>query len=1047
VSTLTDLGTKLEKHRRNVAPIPLQVQSGFCAIKPCNKFCRMVLVFVVNGTQGDMASVSRVLFSRYQLTPPQVLRWQQNLCHLAHGKSYARLADCIARNAFNLYFGYPWSHAECERFMRLRFPDALWVDARAVAESDPRCRVFTPACVMPECAGAPESEASADRGFLFTSVMALDSKLQLRTSPCQWQFPCACTRLLLASDERRTLSYKDETPFFQFCSLEVCPGKSSTPDVISLHIDAGVKAPISPDEPGHGTRVAWSIEPDSVCRGGPAAVASVSPAMFARAYIHDNVDAGSGGILVGNVPYGAIWSHPSSVANFTLMERKTATAGLALSLKKRSPGHSFRHTVADFLAAHPVLAHKVSQHGTGRNRPFAMLDMGDVVHSPHMYAIVIENEIRNGWWTEKLVTPLCHGCVVFYWGAPNVHIWFDAGSVIPFGTLDELAALLGCMSVEDYESRSSAVFNNYHRAKAYACYFDNLVVDGDILSVPGTVTSCSVDGRRSNVDLWAVSEATSDVWSEFCRSSAAISKFQLRSSAVVKDVLDHVTESRAEEYYQLAQKALSEDVFARAVEALKEWDALTGGEPSGFGGVSLTATKYLALIGRCSVLCGGVPSIVIEIGGGLGGFAAAMSSLGVRVYCIEMPQVAWCINTICTRLCADRVTVVSALDADAIRSLPPGAMLCSEHAWSECPRTVRESYAANIFPKCLRGWMACDMLESLSDNSTTDQTASLVSTYAGQHALFARSRCPRTYYVWWSPEAVAQGCLTGPTLPLCNASVELVGGLGNRIFGVLALLGYCRKTRVHTPIIYAADVKRSPHDKPWSWRTLFTDIPVVTSAPPGGRVVMEESPDKSFVYLELPTVVDEVHIRGYRQSAKYFSNIEVADRPVFSESLRSAAIGTFADIEPIDFAKAVFLHVRRGDYLKFPLHAIDLMAYYKRCLNLLPESGDTTVVIVSNDTEWCTHALLPYVQQHSLVRRAVVQADTVSDVAVLCTMAMCARGGICANSTLSWLGAYCARSENLEAAAFMPDRWLNGDVSYEGIYPPWCTIVSTAPDT
>ena len=113
-----------------------------------------------------------------------------------------------------------------------------------------------------------------------------------------------------------------------------------------------------------------------------------------------------------------------------------------------------------------------------------------------MYAIVIENCIEEGYWTEKLVDSLLLKCVVFYWGAPDVHSWFLPESVIPFSSLEDLVALLDSMSTADYSAKAEAVELNFHRAQAWTHMDDGILLETDFLSTAPFRTSACKCGKE-----------------------------------------------------------------------------------------------------------------------------------------------------------------------------------------------------------------------------------------------------------------------------------------------------------------------------------------------------------------------------------------------------------------------------------------------------------------------------------------------------------------------------------------------------------------------
>jgi hypothetical protein len=130
----------------------------------------------------------------------------------------------------------------------------------------------------------------------------------------------------------------------------------------------------------------------------------------------------------------------------------------------------------------------------------------------------------------------------------------------------------------------------------------------------------------------------------------------------------------------------------------------------------------------------------------------------------------------------------------------------------------------------------------------------------------------------------------------------------------------------------------------------------------------------------------------------------------------------------------VFLHVRRGDYLhQFNQHHyVDLSGYYERALGLF--SG-AYVVVCSDDLAWCKSVLPARYPGVSADKWIWFDGD---EYATLGVMRGCVLGGICANSTFSWWGAYLSRS--LEKLFTMPDTRTYNRPGFPlgvDIYPQW----------
>lgn len=541
--------------------------------------------------------------------------------------------------------------------------------------------------------------------------------LPLRTSPCVWSFPGRDTRLIVAVDPAvgpNVLQCSSD-------SLRVCHVDSASPGDICVYEHRwGGRG-----DAEQGPLVSWSASP---------VLFTIPVKGFARQYFQADVTPGHS-TMMGNVPWGS--------------------SGLVPGIDETPPAVASKSPT---VAWDPKAPWGLTE-GTAKSAALTALSKrlipvaGGAECAPHMYVVVLEAHLSSCSWTDKLAVPLAHGCVVFYRGSPDAHRWFDAGSVIPFTTLEELSVLVAAAGAEDYASRLPAVRNNFYRARAYSCPLDHLVLDGDILSVRGRVTKDPAWMGQDNTALWGVPAPMCNEWSNLCFLSAGTGNYSLRTSKIACNVFDDVTKPHAEAYAQFARRVLSQTMIATALKVLKEWDSLTGGSPSSVLGISLTATKYLALLGRCFVLCNGLPGSVIEIGSGMGGFAVLMASLGTRVYCIELPGVVNLLEAVCTRLDKHRIVCRT---ADGINDLPNCDILCSEHAWSQCTQDQRNLYAKQVFGKCRHGWLACETM--CVDGSSSEVVADTITKHVP--ATMGPSKCSETFYAWWAPTPVAYAAVT-----------------------------------------------------------------------------------------------------------------------------------------------------------------------------------------------------------------------------------------------------------------------------------------------
>jgi len=127
---------------------------------------------------------------------------------------------------------------------------------------------------------------------------------------------------------------------------------------------------------------------------------------------------------------------------------KTTHAAMILSDKEQLPGHALRHAIAnsalDELALYgpsytPIGVAKELAYGTAQ------------------YAVVVEASREDNFFSEHLLDALAMGCVVFYWGCPNIGRYLDDQVIIPFATISELRWLLTTNGTPEYRRHLSAL--------------------------------------------------------------------------------------------------------------------------------------------------------------------------------------------------------------------------------------------------------------------------------------------------------------------------------------------------------------------------------------------------------------------------------------------------------------------------------------------------------------------------------------------------------------------------------------------------------------
>jgi hypothetical protein len=165
----------------------------------------------------------------------------------------------------------------------------------------------------------------------------------------------------------------------------------------------------------------------------------------------------------------------------------------------------------------------------------------------------------------------------------------------------------------------------------------------------------------------------------------------------------------------------------------------------------------------------------------------------------------------------------------------------------------------------------------------------------------------------------------------------------------------------------------------------------------------------------MPYYVGNVLLKGYFQSEKYFpSNVS---------SIRTSY-----------YPNTYFIHIRAGDYITTGRYIVT-KHYYKKCIrDILKQNPNASFLVFSDDNSYAKKYLQKFKIQYKL-------SDTKTGYDTLIEMSNCC-GAICANSSLSWLGAFFQRKPR--GLIYMPSKWVyNKQKINSDIYPSWAIKMNT----
>jgi hypothetical protein len=259
--------------------------------------------------------------------------------------------------------------------------------------------------------------------------------------------------------------------------------------------------------------------------------------------------------------------------------------------------------------------------------------------------------------------------------------------------------------------------------------------------------------------------------------------------------------------------------------------------------------------------------------------------------------------------------------------------------------------------------------------------------------------------------------------------IQLKGGLGNQMFQLVA--GYIASIETKCPLYYIKQTNRhNPHQISHSLYsdTIFKNIGLAIDASnPAFHTILstifssyKEHPTtmlRPFQLWNPTTLYPGTILNGYYQNYVSLKPYEKEIRFLFTSRLYES-IKLTPQLKA-HFNSAVFLHIRRGDYVEksddFYLTPVN---YYDTALHDLRTKlkSPFTVYILSDDIQYCKSIEIFQSSEFVFI-------ESKNELESLAIMSLCKAGAICANSTFSWWGAFLGAYES-RSPVYIPSPWI-----------------------
>jgi len=176
--------------------------------------------------------------------------------------------------------------------------------------------------------------------------------------------------------------------------------------------------------------------------------------------------------------------------------------------------------------------------------------------------------------------------------------------------------------------------------------------------------------------------------------------------------------------------------------------------------------------------------------------------------------------------------------------------------------------------------------------------------------------------------------------------------------------------------------------------------------------------ESDFTYNhQTASLPDGCDLYGYFQTEKYFSHCRdlILNQFTFRKEYSGNALSYVEKIREANRdSNLISLHVRRGDYIAYPMHHPTCgTEYYDKAVNEIKSKIESPIFLVfSDDKEWCKSVF---------TEDCYIISELTNPYEEMCSMTLC-DSHIIANSSFSWWGAWL--NEKNDKIVISPSNWL-----------------------
>jgi len=142
---------------------------------------------------------------------------------------------------------------------------------------------------------------------------------------------------------------------------------------------------------------------------------------------------------------------------------KTKLISMIVSQKNAASGHKIRHELAN-----KIDRTKVDLLGDGYGERISKYNgIAD-----YAFTIIVEGEIIEDFFTEKIIDAFSVGTIPIYMGASNISEYFDRNGIIQYTNIHELNDIINNVNFRTYKANMDNIIKNFNEAYKYYCQED-----------------------------------------------------------------------------------------------------------------------------------------------------------------------------------------------------------------------------------------------------------------------------------------------------------------------------------------------------------------------------------------------------------------------------------------------------------------------------------------------------------------------------------------------------------------------------------------------